>query len=76
VTYVINTETKQKNDESNDMNNIALLLIIIQGITESFEVVEELASVESLHGTTIGDLFLSLCETMKVLQLPWTKLRR
>jgi hypothetical protein len=38
-------------------------------------VVKELASLKSLLGTTTGeDLFLSVCETMKELQLPWTKL--
>jgi hypothetical protein len=30
-----------------------------------------------LHGTTTGeDMFLSMCETMKELELPWTKLKR
>jgi hypothetical protein len=37
--------------------------------------VEELASLESLHGTTTEeDLFMSVCETMKELELLWTKL--
>jgi hypothetical protein len=32
-------------------------------------------SLKSLHGTTAEvDLFLSVCETMKELELPWTKL--
>jgi hypothetical protein len=39
-------------------------------------VVKELSSLESLHGTKTGeDLFLSVCETMKVLELPWAKLQ-
>jgi hypothetical protein len=39
-----------------------------------FEVIEEPISLKSLHGTTTGeDLFLSVCETMKELELPWKK---
>jgi hypothetical protein len=38
-------------------------------------VVEELASLKSLHGTvTGGDLFLSVCKTIKELELPLTEL--
>jgi hypothetical protein len=37
-------------------------------------VFKELASLKGFHGTTTGeDLFLSVCETMKELELPWTK---
>jgi hypothetical protein len=44
---------------------------IIRDIIGSFEVVEELATAKSLHGTTTEeDLFLSMCETMKELELP------
>jgi hypothetical protein len=58
-------------DDSNDTSDTAQLLIIIQGITEPFEVVEELSTFKSLHGTVTGkDLFLSVCETMKELELP------
>jgi hypothetical protein len=54
----------------------AILLIVIGGIRESFELVGELASLKRLHGTTTGeDLFLSVCEAMKELELPWTKLK-
>jgi hypothetical protein len=46
-------------DESNDTSDTAKLLIDIRGITESSEVIEELASLKNLHGTTAGkDLFL------------------
>jgi hypothetical protein len=38
-------------------------------------VVKELASLESLHVTTTGEDFLSVCEAMKELDLPWTKVR-
>jgi hypothetical protein len=36
-------------------------------------VVEEVASLKSLRDTTGEDLFLSVCETMKELDLPRTK---
>jgi hypothetical protein len=39
-------------EESNDTINNAQLLIIIQGTAESSEVVKELASLQSLNGTT------------------------
>jgi hypothetical protein len=40
-------------------------------------VVKEVADVESLHGPTASeDLFLNACETIKELELPWTKLKR
>jgi hypothetical protein len=39
-------------------------------------VVEDLARLKCLHGTTIGGgLFLSVCEILKELDLPWTKLK-
>jgi len=56
------------------ISNTSQLLIVIQGITVSLEVVEEPASVKSLHGTTGEDLSLTVCETMKELELPWTKM--
>jgi hypothetical protein len=37
-------------------------------------VVHESASLKNLHGITKGeDLFASVCETVKELNLPWTK---
>jgi hypothetical protein len=42
-------------------------------------VVKDLASLKSSHGTTADDLFGSMCvcvcETLKELELPWTKLK-
>jgi len=47
--------------ESNDTSDTALLLIVIRGITQSFEAVEEVTSPKSLHSTITGkDLFLSV----------------
>jgi hypothetical protein len=63
-------------DKSNDTSNAAQSLIVTRGITESSEAVKELASLKGLQGTTTGkDLFLSVCETMKELEMPWTKLK-
>jgi hypothetical protein len=53
-------------------SNTAQLSIVIRRVTEYFEVIEELASLESLHGTSITeDLFLSACVTITELELPW-----
>jgi hypothetical protein len=63
-------------DENNDTSDTAQLLIVIQGITECFEVVKKLGSLISLYGTTREDFFLvCVCETVKELEHPWTKLR-
>jgi len=55
-------------DEGNDTSNTAQLLIIIQGITESSEVVGGLDSLKSLLGTTEAISFW-VSETMKELDL-------
>jgi hypothetical protein len=40
-------------------------------------VAEELISLKSLHGTTRGEnSFLGVCESMKELELAWTKLKK
>lgn len=63
-------------NESSDSSHAAQLLIIIRSVTESFKAVEELGSLESLHGTTTEeDLFLSACELMKEFELLWTVLK-
>jgi hypothetical protein len=42
---------------------IPLSYLVIQGITESFEVIKELTSLESQHSTGTGeDLFLCMCK--------------
>ena len=46
-------------NESNDVRDIAQLLIFVRGINDNFEIIEELLAMESLKGTTRGeDLFL------------------
>jgi hypothetical protein len=63
-------------NESNGTSDTAQLLIVIRGITKSFEVIEELTNLKSLHRTSTGeDLFSSVRKTMKELQLPLTKLK-
>ncbi|XP_077426332.1 general transcription factor II-I repeat domain-containing protein 2-like [Vanacampus margaritifer] len=42
-------------DESNDIKDTAQLLIFIRGINDSFEITEELLSMESLKGKTRGE---------------------
>jgi hypothetical protein len=55
---------------------LSYYLIVIRGITESFEAYEELASLKRFHGTTTAMevFFLIVCETMQEFELPWTKL--
>jgi len=50
-------------DENNNTTYTAQLLIVIQDVTEYFEIVEELTNLKSSHGTTTGEdfFFLSLC---------------
>jgi hypothetical protein len=53
----------------NDTNDIAQLLIINPGITQSSEVGEKLPGLKSLHGTKTGKNFvLSMCETIRKLE--------
>jgi hypothetical protein len=58
-------------DDNKNTSDTARFLIVIQSITECFEGVKELSRFISLHGTTGEDL--SMCETMKEGELPWTK---
>jgi hypothetical protein len=63
-------------DESNDITDTAQLLIFIRGIDATFTVHEELHSLCSLEGTTIGnDLFLKVQVTLASLELSWKKLK-
>ncbi len=59
-------------DERNDMQDTAQLLIFLCRVSSNFEVSEELAALQSLKGTTIGeDIFGEVCQTMG---LDWSKL--
>jgi hypothetical protein len=61
-------------NESNDISDTAQLLIIVRGVTESFEVVEELASPFAWHNRG-GFVYECVCETRKEFKLTRTKLK-
>ena len=62
-------------DESTDVQDTAQLLIFIRGVNANFEMCEELAALQSLKGTTTGEvIFGKVCQTMKELDLDWSKL--
>ena len=57
------------------MQDTAQLLIFIRGVSADFEMCEELAALQSLKGTTIGeDIFEKVRETIEGLGLKWAKL--
>ncbi|KAF0024904.1 hypothetical protein F2P81_021785 [Scophthalmus maximus] len=62
-------------DESCDVRDTAQLLIFVRGITKDFEIMEELAAMRSMKGTTTGsDLFTEVNACFDKLGLKWDKL--
>ena len=62
-------------DESTDIDDTAQLLIFVGGITENFEITEELLSMESMKNTTTGeDIFDCVENTFRTMELPWQKM--
>lgn len=62
-------------DESTDICDVAQLSIFIRGIDDNFNVFEELASLESLHGKTRGsDIFGKGKSCLENLKLDYSKL--
>ncbi|KAM3850152.1 general transcription factor II-I repeat domain-containing protein 2A-like [Diretmus argenteus] len=62
-------------DESCDVRDTAQLLIFLRGITADFQITEELASMQSIKGTTTGnDLFTEVNACLDMLGLKWEKL--
>ncbi|XP_025090933.1 general transcription factor II-I repeat domain-containing protein 2-like [Pomacea canaliculata] len=62
-------------DESTDIDDTAQLLIFVRGISENFEITEELLSMESMKDTTTGeDIFRCVENAMHTMQLPWQKM--
>ena len=62
-------------DESNDVKDMAQLLVFICGVDRSFNIFEELLSVESLKDTTTGeDLFHAVTNCIERNGLLWNKL--
>lgn len=47
-------------DESTDISDLAQLLVFLHGVSEDFEITQELAGLETLSGMTRGaDIFQS-----------------
>ncbi|KAK3797580.1 hypothetical protein RRG08_054608 [Elysia crispata] len=64
-------------DESTDVDDTAQLLIFVRGISENFEITEELLSMESMKDTTIGrDIFECVENAFRTMELPWQKMVR
>ena len=62
-------------DESTDIDDTAQLLIFVQGISENFEITEELLSIESMKDTTSGeDIFACVENSFRTMELPWQKM--
>ena len=62
-------------DESTDINDTAQLLIFVRGISENFEITEELLSMESMKDTNIReDIFECVENALHTMQLPWQKM--
>nr|KAF6360044.1 hypothetical protein mMyoMyo1_011002 [Myotis myotis] len=62
-------------DESNDVKDTAQLLIFIRGISDNFEITEEVLAMEPLKGKTQGeDLYDRVSTVIEKMKLPWSKL--
>ncbi|XP_076356891.1 general transcription factor II-I repeat domain-containing protein 2-like [Tachypleus tridentatus] len=63
-------------DESTDVSDTLQLLLFIRGVNINFEVIEELASVHSLHGTTPGEnIFKEFENSLIQYNLEWKPLK-
>ena len=61
-------------DESTDLSSTSQLLVFIRGVNLDYQIMEELASVCSIHGTTTGkDIFMEVQKTLHFAQ--WNQLR-
>src|SRR5258705_1904793 len=62
-------------DETHDLTNTAQLAVFIRGVTENFDVTEELAAVKPMKGKTTGaDFMHQLSDVMKNLGLRYDNL--
>ena len=62
-------------DESTDIDDTAQLLIFVRGISENFEITEELMSMESMKDTTTGgNIFKCVENAFRTMELPWQKM--
>jgi hypothetical protein len=55
-------------DESTDICNTSQLIVLFRGVADKLKVTQELASLHSMHGTTMGD------NIFKEIQKPPTEL--
>ena len=62
-------------DESTDIDDTAQLLNFVRGISENFEITEELLSMESMKDTTTGeDIFECVKNALRTMELSWQKM--
>ncbi|KAK7877299.1 hypothetical protein WMY93_031991 [Mugilogobius chulae] len=62
-------------DESTDISDSAQLLIFIRGVSDSMEITQELAGLETLRGTTKSeDLFAAVGRVLEKCNLSWEKM--
>ena len=62
-------------DESTGIDDTAQLLIFVRGISENFEITEELLSMESMKDTTTGkDIFECVENAFRTMESPWQKM--
>ena len=62
-------------DESTYIDDTAQLLIFVRGISENFEITEELLSMESMKNTTTGeDIFDCAKNALCTMELSWQKM--
>ncbi|XP_076357306.1 general transcription factor II-I repeat domain-containing protein 2-like [Tachypleus tridentatus] len=62
--------------ESTDLSSTSLLLLFIRGVNVDFQIMEELASVCSMHGRTTGeDIFMEVHKTLQNYNLQWNQFR-
>jgi hypothetical protein len=63
-------------DESTDVCNTSQLLVFFRGVDVELNVTQELASLHSMHGTTIGDdIFKEIQKTLTEFNLDWNSLQ-
>ncbi|KAG6940107.1 GTF2I repeat domain containing 2, partial [Chelydra serpentina] len=63
-------------DKATDVSNTSQLLLFIRGVGSNFEVMEELASVHSMHGTTTGEeIFKEVEKSLSQYNLQWKQLK-
>uniref|UniRef100_A0A0L8FTS6 SPIN-DOC-like zinc-finger domain-containing protein n=1 Tax=Octopus bimaculoides TaxID=37653 RepID=A0A0L8FTS6_OCTBM len=58
-----------------DLSSMSQLLVFIRGVNCNFEIIEEMVSVRSIHGTTTGDgIFIQVQKTLQNYNLQWNQL--